>query len=60
MPKERTTRTKEVLGTVEIAAKKAGFDKDGAHTMRHSAAKAWLESGVRIKAVVDLAKTLGV
>ena len=59
MPKERTPRTKEVLGTVEIAAK-AAFGKDGAHTMRHSAATAGLESGVHIKAVVDLAKTLGV
>lgn len=58
MPRERTTRTQEVLGTVEVAAK-AGFGKDGARTMRHSAATAGLESGVHIKAVVDLAKTLG-
>jgi hypothetical protein len=30
LPKERTTRAKEVLGTVEIAAKMARFGKDGA------------------------------
>lgn len=43
-----------LLRTVEIAAKKAGVGKAGAHTMRHSAATAWLESGVHIKAVSDL------
>ncbi|BBY89305.1 hypothetical protein MTOK_50870 [Mycolicibacterium tokaiense] len=40
--------------TVELAAKKAGFEKVGAHTMRHSAAVAWLLSGVHIKAAADL------
>ena len=40
--------------TVELAAKKAGTEKVGAHTMRHSAAVAWLESGVHIKAAADL------
>jgi len=45
---------RNLLRTVEIAAKKAGIGKAGAHTMRHSAATAWLESGVHIKAVSDL------
>lgn len=45
---------RNLLRTVEIAAKKAGVGKAGAHTMRHSAATAWLESGVHIKAVSDL------
>ena len=39
---------------MEIAAKKAGIADVGVHTMRHSAATAWLESGVHIKAVADL------
>lgn len=45
---------RNILRTVEIAAKKAGIDQVGVHTMRHSAATAWLESGVHIKAVADL------
>jgi integrase len=32
----------------------AGVKGVGAHTLRHSAAVAWLESGVHIKAVADL------
>jgi integrase len=45
---------RNLLRTVETAAKKAGVGKAGAHTMRHSAAVAWLEDGVHIKAVSDL------
>jgi integrase len=45
---------RNLLRTVEIAAKKAKVENVGAHTMRHSAAVAWLESGVHIKAVADL------
>jgi integrase len=45
---------RNLLRTVEIAAKKAGIADVGAHTMRHSAAVAWLESGVHIKAAADL------
>jgi integrase len=45
---------RNILRTIEIAAKKAGIDKVGVHTMRHSAATAWLESGIHIKAVADL------
>lgn len=46
---------RNILRTVEIAAKKAGIDKRaGVHTLRHSAANGWLESGVHIKAVSDL------
>ena len=45
---------RNMLRTVELAAKKAGIEKVGAHTMRHSAAVAWLENGVHIKAAADL------
>jgi integrase len=34
--------------------KAAGVDGAGVHTLRHSAAVAWLEGGVHIKAVADL------
>jgi integrase len=44
-----------LLHTLKLAAAKAGLDKSiGIHTLRHSAAVAWLESGVHIKAVADL------
>lgn len=42
------------LRVVQVAAKAAGFTGVGAHTLRHSAAAAWLEAGVHIKAVADL------
>ncbi|QZT54615.1 tyrosine-type recombinase/integrase [Mycolicibacterium austroafricanum] len=45
---------RNILRTVELAAKKAGLGKVGVHTLRHSAATGWLESGVHIKAVSDL------
>jgi integrase len=45
---------RNLLRTVELAAAKAGIENVGAHTMRHSAAVAWLESGVHIKATADL------
>lgn len=45
---------RNILRTVELAAKKAGLDGIGVHTLRHSAATGWLESGVHIKAVSDL------
>ena len=45
---------RNLLRTVELAARKAGIENVGAHTMRHSAAVAWLESGVHIKAAADL------
>lgn len=45
---------RNVLRTVELAAKKAKIESVGAHTMRHSAAVAWLEGGVHIRAVADL------
>jgi integrase len=45
---------RNILRTVEVAATKAGLEKTGVHTLRHSAAVAWLESGVHIKAVADL------
>lgn len=45
---------RNLLRVVEVAAKAAGFEGVGAHTLRHSAATAWLEAGVHIKAVADL------
>ncbi|MFV8315711.1 tyrosine-type recombinase/integrase [Mycobacterium sp. 23] len=45
---------RNLLRAVEIAAAKAGVEDIGVHTLRHSAAVAWLESGVHIKAVADL------
>jgi integrase len=45
---------RNVLRTIEIAAAKAGVKDVGVHTLRHSAAVAWLEAGVHIKAVADL------
>ncbi|MDF3342104.1 site-specific integrase [Mycolicibacterium septicum] len=45
---------RNLLRTVEIAGAKAGIEDVGAHTLRHSAAVGWLESGVHIKAAADL------
>ena len=45
---------RNILRTVQIAAQKAGMTDIGVHTLRHSAAVAWLESSVHIKAVADL------
>jgi integrase len=45
---------RNILRTIEIAAAKAGITDIGVHTLRHSAAVAWLEAGVHIKAVADL------
>ena len=41
-------------GPSKTAAAKAGIENVGVHTLRHSAAVAWLEAGVHIKAVADL------
>jgi integrase len=45
---------RNVLRAIQIAAAKAGVKHVGVHTLRHSAAVAWLEAGVHIKAVADL------
>jgi integrase len=45
---------RNILRTIENAAAKAGIEDVGVHTLRHSAAVAWLEAGVHIKAVADL------
>jgi integrase len=45
---------RNILRTIQIAAQKAGMADVGVHTLRHSAAVAWMESGVHIKAVADL------
>ena len=42
------------LRVIEGAAKAAGVEGVGVHTLRHSAAVSWLEAGVHIKAVADL------
>lgn len=45
---------RNLLRVIEVASKAAGVDGVGVHTFRHSAAVAWLEAGVDIKAVADL------
>ncbi|TAM68291.1 site-specific integrase [Mycobacterium sp.] len=45
---------RNLLRTIQAAAKKAGLQDVDVHTLRHSAASAWLEGGVHIKAVADL------
>ncbi|WP_055405126.1 MULTISPECIES: site-specific integrase [unclassified Mycobacterium] len=45
---------RNLLRVIEVAAKAAGVADVGVHTLRHSAAVAWLEAGVHIKAVADL------
>lgn len=49
----RPVDPRNLLRVVEVAAKAAGVKTD-LHTIRHSAAVAWLEAGVHIKAVADL------
>ncbi len=43
-----------VLRAVQRSATRAGVAGVTVHTLRHSAAVAWLEAGVHIKAVADL------
>lgn len=45
---------RNLLRVLEVAAAQVGVDKVGVHTLRHSAATAWLEAGVHVKAVADL------
>lgn len=45
---------RNLLRTIESSAAKAKLGKVGAHTMRHSAATAWLEGGTHIRQVSDL------
>lgn len=45
---------RNLLRVVEVAAAKAGVTGIGVHTLRHSVAVGWLESGQHIKAVADL------
>ena len=49
----RPVDPRNLLRVVEVAAKAAGVETD-LHTIRHSAAVAWLEAGVHIRAVADL------
>ena len=45
---------RNLLRVIEAAAKIAGVDGVGIHTLRHSCGGGWLEAGVHIKAVADL------
>lgn len=45
---------RNLLRVIEVPAKAAGIEAVGVHTLRHSVAVGWLESGVHIKAVADL------
>jgi integrase len=45
---------RNLLRTVQVAAEKAGLGSVVAHTLRHSAATAWLEGGIHVRAVADL------
>lgn len=45
---------RNLLRALESASATAGIEKVGVHTLRHTAAVAWLEGGVHIKAVADL------
>lgn len=45
---------RNLLRVMEAAGKKAGVEGAGVHTLWHSAATLWLESGVQLKAVSDL------
>ena len=49
---------RNLLRVMESAAKAAGVDGVGVHTLRHSAAVGWLEAGVHIKAVAGPAWAL--
>jgi site-specific recombinase XerD len=44
-----------LLRVIEVTAKEACIEGVDVHTLRHSAAVAWLEAGVHIKAVADVA-----
>jgi integrase len=45
---------RNLLRVIESAAKRAGIEDIGVHTLRHSAATAWLDGGVHIRQVADL------
>lgn len=45
---------RNVLRALSTAARKAGIEHATVHTLRHSAATAWLEAGINIKAVSTL------
>jgi integrase len=45
---------RNLLRTIEAAARTAAISDVGIHTLRHSTATAWMESGVHIKTVADL------
>ena len=45
---------RNLLRVVEKAARAAGIDRVGVHTLRHSVAVDWMETGTNIRAVADL------
>ena len=50
----RPVDPRNFLRVIEDAARAAGVQGVGVHTLRHSAAVGWLEAGVHIKAVADM------
>jgi integrase len=50
----RPVEPRNLLRVIETAAAVAKLDGVGVHTLRHSAAVDWLETGTHIKAVADL------
>jgi integrase len=50
----RAVDPRNFLRVIEDAARSAGVEGVGVHTLRHSAAVGWLEAGVHIKAVADM------
>lgn len=50
----RPVEPRNVYRAVASAAEKAKLEGVGVHTLRHSAATAWLENGVHLKAVSEL------
>jgi integrase len=50
----RPVDPRNFLRVIEDAARAAGMQGVGVHTLRHSAAVGWLEAGVHIKAVADM------
>ncbi|MBD8505521.1 site-specific integrase [Hoyosella sp. G463] len=50
----RPVDPRNVLRAMETAARRCGIAVDDVHALRHSAATAWLEAGVHVKAVSSL------
>lgn len=53
-PSGQPVDPRNLFRSITLAARKAGLHGVGLHTLRHSAATAWLDGSVNIKAVSDL------